>query len=87
MKYLRSTTLSCKDIGIRKSEFVQAKTQFLCSCLPVQVNVEIAKIELIGPYYFVGPDMASAILFIGGKMPLQLLKRNKKIFEYLIFCI
>ena len=27
MKYLRSTTLGCKDIGIRKSEFV-AKTQF-----------------------------------------------------------
>ena len=28
MKYLRSTTLGCKDIEIRKSEFV-AKTQFL----------------------------------------------------------
>jgi len=28
LKYLRSTTLGCKDIGIRKSEFV-AKTQFL----------------------------------------------------------
>ena len=28
LKYLRSTTISCKDIGIRKSEFV-AKTQFL----------------------------------------------------------
>ena len=29
LKYLRSTTLGCKDIGIRQSEFV-AKTQFLC---------------------------------------------------------
>ena len=30
-EYLRSTTLGCKDIGIRKSEFVgAAKTQFLC---------------------------------------------------------
>ena len=29
LKYLRFTTLRCKDIGIRKSEFV-AKTQFLC---------------------------------------------------------
>ena len=28
MKYLRSTTLGCKDIGNRKSEFV-GKTQFL----------------------------------------------------------
>ena len=28
MKYLRSTTLGCKDIGIRKSEYV-SKTQFL----------------------------------------------------------
>ena len=28
LKYLRFTTLGCKDIGIRKSEFV-AKTQFL----------------------------------------------------------
>ena len=28
MKYLRSTTLGCEDIGITKSEFV-AKTQFL----------------------------------------------------------
>ena len=28
LKYLRSTTLGCKDIGIRKSEFVP-KTQFL----------------------------------------------------------
>ena len=28
MKYLRSTTLGCKDIGIKKSEFV-AKTQYL----------------------------------------------------------
>ena len=28
MKYLSSTTFGCKDIGIRKSEFV-AKTQFL----------------------------------------------------------
>ena len=28
MKYLRSPTLGCKDIGIRKSEFV-VKTQFL----------------------------------------------------------
>ena len=28
LKYLRATTLGCKDIGIRKSEFV-AKTQFL----------------------------------------------------------
>ena len=29
LKYQGSTTLGCKDIGIRKSEFV-AKTQFLC---------------------------------------------------------
>jgi len=29
LKYLRSTTLGCRDIGIRKSEFV-SKTQFLC---------------------------------------------------------
>ena len=28
MKYLRSTPLGCKDIGVRKSEFA-AKTQFL----------------------------------------------------------
>ena len=28
LKYLKSTTLGCKDIGIRKSEFV-AKTQFI----------------------------------------------------------
>ena len=28
MKYLKHTTLGCKDLGIRKSEFV-AKTQFL----------------------------------------------------------
>ena len=28
LKYLRSTTLCCKDLGIRKLEFV-AKTQFL----------------------------------------------------------
>ena len=28
LKYLRSTTLVCKDIGIKKSEFV-AKTRFL----------------------------------------------------------
>ena len=29
MKYLRSMLMGCKDIGVRKSEFV-AKTQFLC---------------------------------------------------------
>ena len=29
LKYRRSATLGCKDIGIRKLEFV-AKTQFLC---------------------------------------------------------
>ena len=29
LKYQRSPTLNCKDIGIGKSEFV-AKTQFLC---------------------------------------------------------
>ena len=29
LKYLKSTTLGCKDKGIIKSEFV-AKTQFLC---------------------------------------------------------
>ena len=29
LKYLRSSTLGCNDIEIRKSEFV-AKTQFLC---------------------------------------------------------
>ena len=29
LKYLRSTTLGCRDIGFRKSEFV-SKTQFLC---------------------------------------------------------
>ena len=28
LKYLRSTTFGCRDIGIRKSEFV-SKTQFL----------------------------------------------------------
>jgi len=30
LKYLRSTTLGCKDIGLRKSKF-EAKTQFHCS--------------------------------------------------------
>ena len=34
LKYLRSPTLKCKDIGIRKSEFV-TKTQFLCIKLPI----------------------------------------------------
>ena len=29
LKYLRSSTLDCKDIGVRKSEFV-TRTQFLC---------------------------------------------------------
>ena len=29
LKFLRSTTLGCRDIGIRKSEFV-SKTQFIC---------------------------------------------------------
>ena len=29
LKYQSSTTLGCKDIGIKKSEFV-ANTQFLC---------------------------------------------------------
>ena len=29
LKYQRSTTFGCKDIEIRKSEFV-VKTQFLC---------------------------------------------------------
>ena len=32
LKYLRSTTLGCKDIRIRKFEFV-TKTQFLCILL------------------------------------------------------
>ena len=31
LKYLRSTTLGCRDIGIRKSEFV-SKTQLLSVC-------------------------------------------------------
>ena len=31
LKYQRFTPLGCKDIGIRKSEFV-TKTQFLCPC-------------------------------------------------------
>ena len=32
MKYQRSTTSDCKDIGVRNSEFV-AKTQFLCKTI------------------------------------------------------
>ena len=35
LKYLRSSTLSCKDIGIWKSEFV-AKTQFLYTFFTIQ---------------------------------------------------
>ena len=32
MKYLRTTTFGCRDIGIRKSEFV-SKTHFLCKMI------------------------------------------------------
>ena len=35
LKYLRYTPIGCKDIGIRKSEFV-TKTQFLC---PLDINI------------------------------------------------
>ena len=35
LKYLRSTALGCKDIGIRKSEFV-AKTQILYQVLQMK---------------------------------------------------
>ena len=38
LKYLRFTTLRCKDIGIIKSEFV-AKTQFLYHDYDLFVNV------------------------------------------------
>jgi len=34
LKYLRSLTLKCKDIGIRKSEFV-TKTQFLYNTISI----------------------------------------------------
>ena len=37
LKYRRSTALGCKDIGIRKFEFV-AKTQFLCESASPLLN-------------------------------------------------
>ena len=53
LKYLRSMSLGCKDIGIRKSKFV-AKTQFLYLSLkrytwkpPKVWNISKGKLEII----------------------------------------
>ena len=47
LKYLRSTTLGCKDNGIRKSEFV-TKTQFLCGTHYTHTNTNIYRFLMKG---------------------------------------
>ena len=44
--------------------------------------MEIAKIELIGPYYFVGPYMASAIL-LNAVTVIKKEQENLRIFNFL----
>jgi len=61
LKYLRSPTLKCKDIGIRKSEFV-TKTQFLYVSINI-VNQTIINKVLKREYGII--LIRIIILFIG----------------------
>ena len=48
MKYLRSTKLSCKDIGISKSEFV-TETQFLFIKISNKYKIQVWDADIVNP--------------------------------------
>ena len=74
LKYQRSTISSCKDIGIRKSEFV-AETRFLCIKgleLKKQTLILIKSIELL--YHFWVVNLKQVLISISQpsmKIPVQ----------------
>ena len=49
LKYLRSTTLGCKDIAVRKSEFV-AKNKFFCLKSKLRGHKVVAIMSLSGQF-------------------------------------
>ena len=83
MKYLRSLTLKCKDIGIRKSEFV-TKTQFLIGFSAQTVDIPLNSLTFNAEYLFEQIDNILVMDFIGFYLKSFYLKVYNKDFEMTI---
>ena len=84
MKYLRSLTLKCKDIGIRKSEFV-TKTQFLIGFSAQTVDIPLNSLTFNAEYLFEQIDNILVMDFIGFYLKSFYLKVYNKDFEMTIW--